>query len=308
MSINNELRAQIEKTIASNRVVLFMKGTPQQPQCGFSATVIGILDKLVSDYETVNVLEDATIREGIKEYSNWPTIPQLYVGKEFVGGCDVIQHMFNSGELHSMFGLESPERILPKITISDTAARAIREAREQQPGIEVHLNIDANWHHEFRLGPAEEHEITVESNDVEILFDLDSAQRAQGLSIDMTETPQGMGFNMDNPNAPPTVAQISAQALKAKLDARERLYLFDVRDTDERERAHIEGSRLLDDEVIDFIGTLPKDEMLVFHCHLGARSQSAADHFRLQGYTNLHNLVGGIDAWSQEVDTSVPRY
>ena len=113
---------------------------------------------------------------------------------------------------------------------------------------------------------------------------------------------------MDNPNAPPPVAQISAQDLKAKLDADEHLHLFDVRDTDERERAHIEGSRLLDDEVIEFIGTLPKDEMLVFHCHLGTRSQSAADHFRLQGYTNLHNLVGGIDAWSQEVDTSVPRY
>ena len=308
MSMNNELRAQIEKTIASNHVVLFMKGTPQQPQCGFSATVIGILGKLVSDYETVNVLEDATIREGIKEYSNWPTIPQLYVGKEFVGGCDVIQHMFNSGELHTLFGLESPERTLPKITISDTAARAIREALEQQPEIEVHLNIGANWHHEFTLGPAEEHEIRVESNGVEILFDIDSAQRAQGLSIDMTETPQGMGFSMDNPNAPPPVAQISAQALKAKLDAREHLHLFDVRDTDERERAHIEGSRLLDDEVIEFIGTLPKDEMLVFHCHLGARSQSAADHFRLQGYTNLHNLVGGIDAWSQEVDTRIPRY
>ncbi len=308
MSINNELRAQIEKILASNRVVLFMKGTPQQPQCGFSATVIGILDKLVSDYETVNVLEDATIREGIKEYSNWPTIPQLYVGNEFVGGCDIIQHMFNSGELHSIFGLESPERTLPKITISDTAASAIREALEQQPGIAVHLNIDENWQHEFRLGPAKGHEIPAKSNDVEILFDLDSAQRAQGLSIDMTETAQGMGFSMDNPNAPPPVAQISAQDLKARLDAGEHLHLFDVRDTDERERAYIEGSRLLDDEVTEFIGTLPKDEMLVFHCHSGARSQSAADHFRLQGYTNLHNLVGGIDAWSQEVDTSVPRY
>jgi len=308
MSINNELRAQIEKTIASNRVVLFMKGTPQQPQCGFSATVIGILDKLVSDYETVNVLEDATIREGIKEYSNWPTIPQLYVGNEFVGGCDIIQDMFNSGELHNIFGLESPERTLPKITISDTAARAIREALEQQPGIKVHLNIDANWHHEFRLGPAKGHEIQAKSNDVEILFDIDSAQRAQGLSIDMTETPQGTVFSMDNPNAPPPVVQISAQDLKAKLDTGEHLYLFDVRDTDERESAHIEGSRLLDEDTVAFIGTLPKDAMLVFHCHLGARSQSAADHFRLQGFTNVHNLIGGIDAWSQEVDTSVPRY
>jgi len=308
MSMNNELRAQIEKTIASNRVVLFMKGTPQQPQCGFSATVIGILDKLVSDYDTVNVLEDATIREGVKEYSNWPTIPQLFVSNKFVGGCDIVQHMFNSGELHTMFGLESPEQILPKITISNTATKAIRGAIEHQPGIAVHLNIDAKWHHEFTLGPAKEHEIAVESNGVEILFDLDSAQRAHGLSIDMTESSQGMGFSMDNPNAPPPIAQISAQDLKAKLDAGEHLHLFDVRDPDERVRAHIDGSRLLDDEVIDFIGTLPKDAMLVFHCHSGARSQSAADNFRLQGYTNVHNLVGGIDAWSQEVDASVPRY
>ena len=308
MSISNELRAQIESTITSNRIVLFMKGTSQQPQCGFSATVVGILDKLVPDYETVNVLEDPSLREGIKEYSDWPTIPQLYVGNEFVGGCDVIKQMFNSGELHRILGLQSPDRTSPAITISDDAAKAIREAHEHQPGIMVHLHIDVNWNHEFTLGPAEEHEITVESNGVEILFDIDSAQRAPGLSIDMTDTPEVRGFSIDNPNAPPPVAQISAQDLKVKLDAGERLYLFDVRDMDERACARIEGSRLLDEDTVAFIGTLPKDVMLVFHCHLGARSQSAADRFRLQEYTNVYNLVGGIDAWSQQVDPSVSRY
>ena len=308
MSISNELRSQIEATIGSKQVVLFMKGTPQQPQCGFSATVIGILDKLTSDYATVNVLEEPDLRDGIKEYSEWPTIPQLYVGKEFIGGCDIITQMFNSGELHGVFGVDPPARTSPEITISDAAAKVIREALEHQPGVAVHLSIDVNWNHQFGLSPAGGHEIKAESNGIEILFDLDSAQRAPGLSIDMAETVEGQGFSIANPNAPPPVKQMTAQELKRKLGAGERLHLFDVRDTDERERAHIEGSRLLDEETAGFIGTLPKDEMLVFHCHFGPRSQSAADDFRVQGYTDVHNLVGGIDAWSQQVDSSVPRY
>ena len=106
MSLSNELQSRIEATIASDKVVLFMKGTPQQPQCGFSATVIGILNNVGSDYKTVNVLEDPDIREGIKTFSQWPTIPQLYIDSEFVGGCDVIQQMYTSGELHTSFGLE----------------------------------------------------------------------------------------------------------------------------------------------------------------------------------------------------------
>ena len=100
MSLSPEVRERIESVVNSNRVVLFMKGTPAQPQCGFSAKPIGILNGIVDDYETVNVLADQDIREGIKVYSDWPTIPQLYVDNEFLGGCDVIQQMYNSGQLH----------------------------------------------------------------------------------------------------------------------------------------------------------------------------------------------------------------
>jgi monothiol glutaredoxin len=92
----------IKKTIDGNDVVLFMKGTSKFPQCGFSAQVVKILDHLGVPFKDVNVLDDAGLREGIKTFTNWPTIPQLYVKGEFVGGCDIIREMFQAGELHAL--------------------------------------------------------------------------------------------------------------------------------------------------------------------------------------------------------------
>ncbi|MGL4322430.1 MAG: Grx4 family monothiol glutaredoxin [Beijerinckiaceae bacterium] len=93
---------RIDAEVKSSDVVLFMKGTPQFPMCGFSGQVVQILDYVGVPYKGVNVLEDAEIRQGIKDYSNWPTIPQLYVKGEFVGGCDITREMFQSGELQQM--------------------------------------------------------------------------------------------------------------------------------------------------------------------------------------------------------------
>jgi len=93
----------IEGEVKSNDVVLFMKGTPQFPQCGFSGQVVQILDHVGVPYKGLNVLDSTDLRNGIKEYSNWPTIPQLYVKGEFVGGCDIVREMFQSGELQKMF-------------------------------------------------------------------------------------------------------------------------------------------------------------------------------------------------------------
>ena len=98
-NVQETLRDQVTK----NRVVLFMKGTPQFPQCGFSATVAEILKRSgVDEYFSVNVLADSEIRQGIKEFSDWPTIPQLYVDGEFIGGCDIIREMYESGELQKV--------------------------------------------------------------------------------------------------------------------------------------------------------------------------------------------------------------
>ena len=93
---------RIKKDITDNRVMLFMKGNALFPQCGFSARVVQILSHMGVPFQTANVLEDASLREGIKAYSQWPTIPQLYVDGEFVGGCDIVTEMFQSGELESL--------------------------------------------------------------------------------------------------------------------------------------------------------------------------------------------------------------
>ncbi len=99
-----DAKDRIHQQVTSNRVVLYMKGTPQFPQCGFSATVAEILKRSgVEGYVAVNVLEDPEIRQGIKTYANWPTIPQLYVDGEFVGGCDILREMYESGELKQVF-------------------------------------------------------------------------------------------------------------------------------------------------------------------------------------------------------------
>ena len=92
---------RIKETVSGNRVVLFMKGTPQFPQCGFSSRAVQILEACGAQYETVNVLSDMEVREGIKQYSNWPTIPQIYIDGEFVGGSDILLAMYQNGELQS---------------------------------------------------------------------------------------------------------------------------------------------------------------------------------------------------------------
>lgn len=99
----NPVFERIEKDINENDVVLYMKGTKQIPQCGFSATVVQVMERLgVKEFKDVNVLADAEIREGIKQFTNWPTIPQLYVKGEFIGGCDIVREMYETGELKEL--------------------------------------------------------------------------------------------------------------------------------------------------------------------------------------------------------------
>ena len=113
--------AQIKETVDSNDVVLFMKGTSQMPQCGFSARVAGVLNYMGVEYTDVNVLADDAIRQGIKDFSDWPTIPQLYVKGEFVGGCDIVTEMTLSGELDTLFETSG-------VAFNKEAADKIRES------------------------------------------------------------------------------------------------------------------------------------------------------------------------------------
>ena len=97
-----EIKSKIESFIKENDVCLFMKGTPEAPQCGFSMAVANVLKHLNVNFKSINVLEDETLRQGIKDFSDWPTIPQLYIKNEFIGGCDIVKEMFENGELKNL--------------------------------------------------------------------------------------------------------------------------------------------------------------------------------------------------------------
>ena len=309
MALDEVTRESIEALINAHSILLFMKGTRAQPQCGFSAATVKILDMFDREYETVNVLADATLREGIKAYGQWPTVPQLYVNGELIGGCDIVTELFESGELFDVLGLKLPAHTVPEITFSDKAVAAVRHALDQQPDeMSLHVRIDARWRTHLDLAPPKAHEIHADADGIAVRMDRSTAQRANGLLVDVVETLQGSDFAFENPNAPPAVKQMDVSTLNANIESGESVYLFDVRDPDERAKAQIKAAVSFDEGAQRLIETLPKDTPLVFHCHGGGRSQVAAERYRLRGFVNVFNLAGGIDAWSLHVDPMVPRY
>lgn len=307
MSLDPATRERIETLLAEHRVVLFMKGDRRQPMCGFSAAATNTLNELLPDYHTVNVLEDQEIREGIKAYGDWPTIPQLYVGGELVGGSDIIRQMYTSGELHTLFGAAPPDRTPPQITITDAAAAAIRQGTADAQGVVLHLEIGPDHSAGFQLAPAGEHDIVVHANGLDVHFDPASAQRARGIVIDWVSTVQGEGLSLKFPGAQ-EIHSLSVQQLQARLAAGD-ITLIDVRPAQGRaQAAPLAQARVLETEGYESLAALPKDTALAFICHHGVSSRAMAERFAAHGFSNLHNVEGGMDAWAREIDGSVPRY
>lgn len=307
MSLDSNTRERIETLLKDHRVVLFMKGNRSQPMCGFSAAASNTLNELLADYHTVNVLDDPEIREGIKAYGDWPTIPQLYVEGELVGGADIIRQMYGSGELHQLFGVAAPDRTPPEITITDAAAEAIRQGTANAQGMALHLEIGPDHSAGFQLAPAGEHDIVAHANGLEIHFDPASAQRAKGIVIDWVSTVQGEGLSLKFPGAQ-EIKSLSVQQLQQRLAAGD-LVLIDVRPAAGRAMAApLAQARVLEEEGYEALASLPKDTALAFICHHGMSSRAMAERFAAHGFSNLHNVEGGMDAWASEVDPGVPRY
>jgi len=308
MSLDPALRSRIESLLQSNRVVLFMKGQPGMPQCGFSAKAVGVLEGLGVDYAHVNVLADQDIREGIKAYGDWPTIPQLYIDGELVGGSDIIEQMANSGELSGLLGLQAPDRTPPAITITPAAVEMLKGALADAPGAALSLSINAQFQPNFQLVPADANAIAAESNGLRVQFDLASARRADGITIDWVDDIRGKGLAIDNPNAPKPVQELAVREAADRVTAGS-VMLVDVRPAEERAIAAVNVAfRSLDGNGRAELESLPKDTALAFLCHRGGRSLQAAEQFRALGFTQVYNVTGGIDAWSDEVDGGVPKY
>jgi monothiol glutaredoxin len=293
--------------VQQNHVVLFMKGTRRMPQCGFSAQVVRILDDLAASYEDVDVLASPELRDGIKEFSEWPTIPQLYIGGKFVGGCDIVREMASAGELEGLLGVDASPPTVPDIRLSERAVQAFRAALADAQGESLRLAVDARFQYDLFLGPRAPGDVEVAANGISLLLDRASARRADGVSIDFVEGPSGGGFKIDNPNEPPKVKQLDAKELESRL-ARGEIHLFDVRPERERALAKIEAARALDAAGQAYLLSLERDAPIALLCHHGIRSQAAAEQLLGEGFRNVYNVTGGIDAWSQLVDPSVARY
>jgi monothiol glutaredoxin len=307
MTLSDTTRERIQTLLNTHPVLLFMKGSPQQPQCGFSAKASGVLNELLPAYGHVDVLSDPELREGIKLYGQWPTIPQLYVRGELIGGSDIILDLAQSGELHDLLGVAKPDRNPPEVQISAKAAEAISTALADAPqGMGLHLQVDARFNAQFQLKPVSGREIAAEASGISIYFDLDSAQRARGLQIDWVDDERGQGLVINNPNAPPAVNSLSVEEAAQHL---KEFIVIDVRPAHARDIAPFPHSHhVLDEDSHDQLAALPKNSRLAFLCHHGVSSRQAAEHFRGLGFTELYNIEGGIDEWSQRVDSQIPRY
>lgn len=307
MSLDPALRQRIDTLLSDNQIVLFMKGVPTAPQCGFSAKAAGLLGELGVDFAHVDVLSDGAIREGIKEYGQWPTIPQLYIGGELVGGSDIIEQMFASGELQDALGLPPPDRSPPNVSLTPAAVAMLRKAIDDAGGqVVVEFDIDASYRTRLQLAQPNSNAIATKVDGIPMQFSLSGARRAEGLSVDFADDARGRGLLIDNPNAPKPVRQISP-ADAAKRIAEGRLTLIDVRPADERANASVPVAFMTLDNGIEAVRDLPPEQAIAFICHHGGRSQQAAEHFHQLGHRDVYNVEGGIDAWA-DVDGSIGKY
>lgn len=302
------IEERIKTLITDNEVVLFMKGNRRAPQCGFSSTVVDILDDFLDEYATVDVLSDPVIREGIKTFSDWPTIPQLYVRGAFVGGADIIKDMKASGELETLLGAGEKAVHTPELVLSDAAVAAVRKHYEGEGTPRLRLEIDRQYQAALYFDDPKDDDIVMQDAALTVLVDRQTARRADGVTIDWVETPQGAGFRIENPNAPPRVRPLSPVEFARMRKEGKPVEVFDVRTPEERRIAALPDTRLLDADGRAYLESLDRDTPVVMHCHHGMRSQAAAEHCLRMGFREVYNLTGGIDAWSVDVDSDIPRY
>ena len=288
-----------------------MKGTRSFPQCGFSASVVNILNTLVPKYTTVNILSDADIRGGMKEYSDWPTFPQLFIKGEFVGGADIVRQMHEAGELEKKLGdLVAPAKA-PTVTVTARAAAELggraqgRHARRRHPP-DDHAELGAPARPRRRRKPSH---VTIETGGITVQLDRPSAAPRRGRGDRLhRERRRAAASRSTTRTVRRRSSEIAPKELKALLDsgkvkaALRRPQREGARDRADRAARSSTTPRWRE------IEKLPKDTPLAFHCHHGDRSRVAAEHFLKQGFKNVYNLAGGIDAWSRDVDPSVPQY
>lgn len=188
-------RRIIENEIASNHVVLFMKGSKASPRCGFSARVSSILEELGVSYKDIDVLADPALRDEIKAFAQWPTVPQLYVGGRFIGGCDIVSDLYGSGELQQVLGARKRDVDAPSITLTERAAAELRELKLSERE-SVRLEIDPQYRFDLLVEASRPEDVALSDKGVTVRLSPASANRAGGLLIDFVEDGIRAGFKI----------------------------------------------------------------------------------------------------------------
>jgi monothiol glutaredoxin len=299
-------------------MVVFMKGVRASPQCGFSSAAVELLDGYLEDYTCVDVLNDTEIREGLKEYSRWPTVPQFYFDGELLGGLDILQELHQNGQLRELFGELAYEVSPPNVDVTPATIAAVLQAVGPREGpIYLRLRINAQFYNDLSIDPPQPGDVVIdvvspglaELGRLKMVFDPASARRAHGVSIDFVQEGDESGFRVDNPNMPAQVKQLSVQELAQRIaEDDDDFILVDVRTDDERKVCALAGSRQLTPDTRAELLALPKTSELIFICHHGSRSQRAAQSFVDSGFSNVFNVIGGMDAWAREIDPTMRRY
>jgi len=196
---------------------------------------------------------------------------------------------------------------MPSIDLTDSAREAIERAADGEGIRTLRVVITDTFEHRMHFDEPTAADVSIPFGSIAVVMDPVSASRADGLSIDYVLRAEGAGFVVTNPNEP-RVRQMTAHELKVLIESAREFVLVDVRTEQERAIARIDGSRLLDERSYEELVALDRNTPLVFQCHHGIRSQAAAEHFLREGFRNVYNLEGGIDAWSTMVDPRVARY
>ena len=291
--MTEELRTKLQAMVDSHDVVLFMKGNRQQPQCGFSARVVSVLEELEVDYQTFNVFSDPDIRSGMKDFSQWPTFPQLYIKQEFIGGCDLVTEMMQSGELPGMLGVTMEEVPAPTVHCSPNILALFKESLATHGG-GIHIEINKTFQYDIFIGPKSNGQIESVCDGVPFYFSRGSAKRADGISLDFKDGDNG-GVLIDNPNEP-KFQDITVTDLESWLTDHPRAKVYQI---GADASSKLPFATLLDASAHQEIEELPKDHPVAFMCMMGVRSQQAAKSLAFQGYNNVFNVVGGLSAWNE---------
>ena len=300
MALEERLRTQISELIDNNRVVLFMKGTRSFPQCGFSATVVQILDDLVPEYHTVNVLKEPDIREGIKavlELADHPAALRRREVRRRLRHRARDVRVGRAAERARRAGAQSRRRRASWLT--EAARQAVQQAGEARRAC-CGSSVSSRFEYELSLDEQRKGDFEIDAGGgLKLVIDRMSAKRADGISIDYSSA-SGGGFRIDNPNEPARVQPLQPAELKALLEQRRAARAVDVRTrAGIRHRAHRGRRAARRRGRAGSSKRSTSDTPLVFYCHHGMRSRAAAERFVAEGFKRVFNLEGGIDAWSQ---------